>query len=117
VPQIKSAQHRTLAPEIARAAELLPDVTRYARLDADRTAEPRTYLTAPVEGGSEGTCWAGNAAWHVDRDTGARTALRAFDTGAIAAMVSDDDRPTTPRVGAERDGGLTTVATSSKTRL
>ena len=47
-----------------------------ARLDADRTAEPKTFLTAPVVG--RGTKYAGPASTHVDRETGVRTGLAAL---------------------------------------
>ena len=46
-----------------------------ARLDADRTAKPRTILTAPVVAGHEGTCCAGPATAIVDTDTGERVSL------------------------------------------
>jgi hypothetical protein len=54
-------------------------VTSRARLDADRTAKPRTILTAPIVSGRPGgglrTMWPGPAAWLVDTETGERTAL------------------------------------------
>lgn len=46
-----------------------------ARLDADRTAQPKTFLSAPVEGYNGPVPWAGPATAHVNTETGKRVSI------------------------------------------
>lgn len=49
--------------------------TERARLDADRTAKPKTIIVGLISRGREGTCFAMPGSIHVDLETGKRTAL------------------------------------------
>jgi general stress protein YciG len=55
-----------------------------ARLDAEGTAEPLTILTGRIHGppSGEGTCFPGPGEFHIDTETGKRTALTERGSGS-----------------------------------
>ena len=83
----KPTEGATAYVPVSEANRTMP---AYARLDAERTAKPKTILTAPVVStspGGIGTLYPGPASTHVDTETGKRTELHGQASDGADAMM------------------------------